>query len=648
MTFPLPNEHVLPHLIKLIPPPTLSQNNIDVNRFIGSLLGLAVGDALGASVEFRPHQYFVDRPVRDMEGGGTWGLKAGQWTDDTSMALCLASSLITKKGYDPYDQMVRYKWWYKHGYLSSTGQCFDIGNATRDSLEEFSRRQRILMKRYNCSMDEVDYLSWDKIQSVKEFNINCSSPGVAGNGALMRLSPLPLFFYKFPNIAVEYAGRSACLTHGDRKAVDACRYYAALIVAAVRGEPKSTLLSNNFYENHRKWFGPNDLDKEILRIARGSYKKANGYDDGIRGKGYIVNALEAALWAFWSDKDSFEKGALDAVNLGDDTDTTAAIYGQLAGAYYGIQKIPEKWLNKLYANKQLNCIGQWLYFEGSQYKGQQEEQNTASTTQSPTIYSSASNKQQSDIYHISPHQLNISSTGNHPKDTKYTSTLPSNHDLLLQYQNDDRLLIQQQNGKQGLLRQFNVDHFHEQYQDADQARTPHRTTEQPPTYQPKNYQPLEHQQHVSTSYTRRTDLNQFSTPGMGNLQTAGDGSDFTHMKKQHLESKRSLGNQSGTYSTVPYTTELNVNGYPYGANQTRIRFPENDHNLRVGDTRKDDLQMGSQNTQRYANYPNDPNYGIPTSTMNRPLALIRSNLPNSYLPNQTSASSSNKYYRKDW
>jgi ADP-ribosylglycohydrolase len=152
MNFHLPNQHVLPHQIQPVPPPKLSQNDFTIDRVIGSLVGLAVGDALGASVEFRPHQYFIDRPVGDMEGGGTWGLKAGQWTDDTSMALCLASSLITKQGYDPYDQMVRYKWWYKHGYLSSTGQCFDIGNATRDSLEEFSRRQSILMKHYHCSI----------------------------------------------------------------------------------------------------------------------------------------------------------------------------------------------------------------------------------------------------------------------------------------------------------------------------------------------------------------------------------------------------------------------------------------------------------------------------------------------------------------
>ena len=97
-------------------------------------------------------------------------LQAGQWTDDTSMALCLASSLITKHGFNPYDQMVRYKWWYKHGYMSSTGQCFDIGNATRNSLEEFYRRQNILKKHFRIAKDEdIDKLSLDQVKSVTEF-----------------------------------------------------------------------------------------------------------------------------------------------------------------------------------------------------------------------------------------------------------------------------------------------------------------------------------------------------------------------------------------------------------------------------------------------------------------------------------------------
>ncbi|CAF3974374.1 unnamed protein product [Rotaria sordida] len=311
-----------------------------VDRIQGSLFGLTVGDALGAHVEFRPNSYLVAVPVTDLVGGGTWGLQRGQFTDDTSMALCLANSLIACRDFVPYDQLVRYKWWYRHGYMSSTGHCFDIGAATRQSIQEFEKRQRKFAHDHDILLEQMDFLSnRDLLQA---FDMHCSKEGVAGNGALMRLAPVPLFFYQHPKVAVDYSGISGQITHGDKKAYDACRYYGALIVAAVRGEDKNKLISNTFYDDHRGWFGDKTLHPEIMAIAQGSYKKKGGYQDGIRGKGYIVNALEAALWAFWSDGDSFETGALKAVNLGDDTDTTAAIYGQLAGAHYGYNKLPEK------------------------------------------------------------------------------------------------------------------------------------------------------------------------------------------------------------------------------------------------------------------------------------------------------------------
>ncbi|CAF1323311.1 unnamed protein product [Rotaria sordida] len=372
--FPSPYDHVLPHEIQVTFPEDPSVKEATFDRVIGSLIGLAVGDALGASVEFRPHDYLLQHPVTDMQKGGTWGLNAGQWTDDTSMGLCLASSLITKRRFDPYDQMIRYKWWYKYGFLSSTGHCFDIGDATRRALDEFCRRQRDLKYVYNCKTDEeVDRLPLEKVLDVKNFSLDCSSAGVAGNGALMRLAPVPLFYFRSPVEAVSYAGRSATLTHGDIIACDACRYYAALIVAAVHGEPKWKLLSNEFYNEHRDWFGSKNLHPEILQVAQGSYKRPHGYDDGIRGKGYIVNALEAALWAFYYDEDSFKKGVLAAIQLGDDTDTTAAIYGQLAGAHYGYQMIPKNWRRQLYANQLITSIGHWLYFLGKQPSNTQQQ-----------------------------------------------------------------------------------------------------------------------------------------------------------------------------------------------------------------------------------------------------------------------------------
>jgi ADP-ribosylglycohydrolase len=282
------------------------------------------------------------------------------------MALCLANSLVARRGFVPYDQLVRYKWWYQDGYMSSTGQCFDIGSATRQSLEVFIRRQQKFSKRRKIDKNILDYLS-DR-QLLEEFQVKCSMPGVAGNGALMRLAPVPLFFYEHLYEAIKFSGYSGQITHGDEKAYDACRYFGALIYAALNNYTKDALLDENFYEQHEQSFGDKPLCDEIKKIAQGSYKRKGGYDDGIRGKGYIVNALEAALWAFWSDENDFEKGVLAAVNLGDDTDTTAAIYGQLAGAFYGYKNLPTKWVGQIYAKKFILQLSKWIAYEGKNWK----------------------------------------------------------------------------------------------------------------------------------------------------------------------------------------------------------------------------------------------------------------------------------------
>ncbi|CAF1121240.1 unnamed protein product [Rotaria sp. Silwood1] len=246
--------------------------------------------------------------------------------------------------------------------MSSTGQCFDIGSATSQSLRKFESRQQSFAIKYGIPAEQLDYLLDSNLLTL--FDVNCSEDGAAGNGALMRLAPVPLFFYRHPNDAVEFSGISGKITHGDQKAYDACRYYGALIVAALQGEKKEQLLDPNFYFNHKAWFNNKPLNQEVMNVAQGSFKKPGGYRDGIRGKGYIVSALEAALWAFNYDENSFEKGVLDAVNLGDDTDTTAAIYGQLAGACYGYDRLPQKWVQRVYAHKFISCLSKWIVYEG--------------------------------------------------------------------------------------------------------------------------------------------------------------------------------------------------------------------------------------------------------------------------------------------
>jgi len=284
-------------------------------RYRGCLLGLAVGDALGTTLEFQRPGTFA--PIQEMVGGGPFYLKAGEWTDDTSMALCLAESLIECDGFDPVDQLERYCRWYRHGHLSSTGRCFDIGNTIRTALERFER--------------------------TGEAFCGPTDPMTAGNGSLMRLAPVVLCYAHRPDEAIKKAALSSQTTHAAAEAVDACRYLAALLVGAVMGAGKEELLSDHFTPVAGRWEGE-PLAPRIAEIANGSFKDHNPPE--IRGAGYVVLSLEAALWAFHNGT-SFRHGALLAVNLGEDADTTGAVYGQLAGAFYGESGIPEVWRSHL-------------------------------------------------------------------------------------------------------------------------------------------------------------------------------------------------------------------------------------------------------------------------------------------------------------
>lgn len=285
------------------------------DRYRGALLGLAAGDALGTTLEFRSPGTFT--PISDMVGGGPFGLAPGYWTDDTSLALCLAESLIERRGFDPADQLQRYVRWSREGHLSSTGSCFDIGTTTAAALRRFVRTG--------------DPFPGD------------TDPESQANGSLMRLAPAPMFFAFDYEIAIEMSGESSRTTHGSQACVDACRYYGGLIAAALRGRSKEQLLSPRFHPERGSW-AEDALQPAIGHVAAGSFKEKEPPD--IEGSGHVVRAMEAALWAF-ARSENFRDGCLLAVNLGDDADTTGAIYGQLSGAYYGARGIPSEWLDQL-------------------------------------------------------------------------------------------------------------------------------------------------------------------------------------------------------------------------------------------------------------------------------------------------------------
>ncbi len=285
-----------------------------LDHYAGCLIGLAIGDALGTTVEFQELGTF--EPVADMLGGGPFGLEPGQWTDDTSMALCLAESLVVRRGFDPIDQLDRYVRWWKEGHLSCTGTCFNIGNTVRQALRTF--------------------------QSTREAYPGPTDTYSAGNGCIMRLAPVPLAYAGAPVHAVEKSGESARTTHVARTCIDACRYFGGLLVGAAHGVEKERLLGPRYCPVEDGW-ERQPLCPEIGAIADGSFKVRN--PPAVRGSGYVVDCLEAALWAFFKSS-TFEEGVLLAVNLGDDVDTTGAVYDQLAGAYYGLSAIRTDWVKE--------------------------------------------------------------------------------------------------------------------------------------------------------------------------------------------------------------------------------------------------------------------------------------------------------------
>lgn len=280
-------------------------------RYQGCLTGLAVGDALGTTVEFKAPGTFS--PLTNIVGGGPFGLDKGQWTDDTSMALCLAESLVTCGTFNARDQMERYTRWWKEGYLSSNDRCFDIGNTVAHALRQYTRTG----DPFAGSTDSYS----------------------AGNGSLMRLAPVPLFFASDPERAIRMSAESSRTTHGAVTCQDACRFFGGLIVGAIQGASKEKLLSDRYTPVDGIWDRV-QLCAEIDEIARGSFKRKEPPE--IVGSGYVVQSLEAALWAFHRSS-TFEEGCLLAVNLGNDADTTGAVFGQLAGAYYGVAGIRDEW-----------------------------------------------------------------------------------------------------------------------------------------------------------------------------------------------------------------------------------------------------------------------------------------------------------------
>lgn len=298
-------------------------------RYLGAMLGLACGDALGTSVEFSERGSFV--PLTTIRGGGPFSLKAGYWTDDTSMALCLAESMLNKQGFDARDQMGRYLNWWKWGYLSSTGHCFDIGMTVRDALQRYQQDGQPFAGRID--------------------------PDTAGNGSLMRLAPVVLYYFGDSAQIQAFAAQSSRTTHGAPEAVECCLLFARLLELALQGIDVRSLLLQGLA--HSDLLREVELhEPAVVAMLHCDWRQRP--IETIRGSGYCVASLEAVLWCFCHSA-SLQDALLMAANLGEDADTTAAIVGQLAGACYGVAEIPASWLQVLHMSDEISSIARALH-----------------------------------------------------------------------------------------------------------------------------------------------------------------------------------------------------------------------------------------------------------------------------------------------
>lgn len=298
------------------------------------MFGGAIGDALGSAVEFLTPMEF-DR-IEDFKGRAEFWTKPWDYTDDTSQALCLAQSLLDCNGFDIEDQLDKFFKWYSEGYMSSTGEVFDVGIQTRNRLGAY--------KKYK-----------DGFCKDKPREEDLSGQKKDGNWCLMKIWPIPLFYANDPQKALYYAGESCKAIHNTDLCISCAEYFVGLIIWALNGIKKSDL-KTFAYSPVENWRETHELHPALIPVTKGSYMKEQFWTS----IWYVIDSLEIALRGFFNF-DSFEEGMLHVVNTGYDADTNACIYGYLAGAYYGYDAIPERWKNQVTDKELLADFAQKFY-----------------------------------------------------------------------------------------------------------------------------------------------------------------------------------------------------------------------------------------------------------------------------------------------
>ena len=293
------------------------------NIWMDGIMGVIVGDALGCPVEFMERRELKDNPVRDMREYGTFNLPKGSFTDDGSMTLATLASIREKQDIDLKDIMDRFSRWYDQGEYTPFGNAFDIGGGTESAILRYKRGY-----------------------GIKECGGKTEHDN--GNGSLMRIMPVCLYCYeKKPDDkeALELIHLVSGLTHNHMRAKIACGLYYFCVKAVLDGKGglKDRLQEGldagfAFYESDIS----NRVELSYYGRLRDLGELSRTEEKEIRSSGYVVDTIEAAFWSLITTG-SYKECGLKAVNLGEDTDTVAAIAGGIAGLYYGYEGIPEEW-----------------------------------------------------------------------------------------------------------------------------------------------------------------------------------------------------------------------------------------------------------------------------------------------------------------
>lgn len=295
------------------------------NNLLGSIMGLCVGDALGVPVEFESRETLKNNPVIDMRSYGTYNMPKGTWSDDTSMTLCLIDSLYSGLNYN--DIMINFTKWIKNGDYTQYGKAFDVGNSTIEAITRFINKNPVL----DCGgLDDHDN----------------------GNGSLMRILPISFYLksiyegeFTSSDEAMNIIHNVSSLTHAHKRSLIACGIYTSIASMLMSDMDISTAVEmgiSSAVEYYKKY---DEFTEDLCYYKRLSDKTFSETSrENIKSSGYVVDTLEAAIWCLLRTK-NYKDCVLMAVNLGEDTDTVAAVAGGLAGLYYGYDSIPKEWLS---------------------------------------------------------------------------------------------------------------------------------------------------------------------------------------------------------------------------------------------------------------------------------------------------------------